>query len=118
MADQDVKISDLFERLVDEGGDLVQAEVSIAGAKIARRLQLARLPLGLLSASVALAFVALMGVATALVVLLGPYVGFFFAVVIVTLISAGASWLLFVEGRKRLEVVVEPPSLMRNRSKT
>lgn len=118
MADQDVKISDLFERLVDEGGDLLQAEVRIAEAKIARRLQLARLPLGLLSASVALAFVALMGVATALVVLLGPHVGFFLAVVIVTLIAAGASCLLFVEGRKRLEIVVEPPSLLRHRSDT
>lgn len=116
MADQHVKISDLFERLVDEGGDLLQAEVRIAEAKIARRLQLARLPLGLLSASIALALVALMGLATALVVLLGPLVGFFLAVLIVTGLAALASWLLFVEGRKRLEIVVEPPSLLRNRS--
>lgn len=118
MADQDVKISDLFERLVDEGGDFLQAEVRIAEAKIARRLQLARLPLAFLSASVALAFVALMGIATALVVLLGPYVGFFLAVVIVTVIAAGAACLLFVEGRKRLEIVIEPPSLLRHRSET
>jgi|TARA_R110000782_G_scaffold13999_24_gene41858 hypothetical protein len=118
VADQDVKISDLFERLVDEGGDFLQAEVRIAEAKIARRLQLARLPLAFLSASVALAFVALMGIATALVVLLGPYVGFFLAVVIVTVIAAGASCLLFVEGRKRLEIVIEPPSLLRHRSET
>ena len=118
MADQDVKNSDLFERLVDEGGDFLQAEVRIAEAKIARRLQLARLPLAFLSASVALAFVALMGIATALVVLLGPYVGFFLAVVIVTVIAAGASCLLFVEGRKRLEIVIEPPSLLRHRSET
>ncbi|MBB4630519.1 phage holin family protein [Sphingosinicella soli] len=117
MADQDVKLADLFERLVDEGGDLLQAEVRIAEAKIARRLQLARLPLGLFSASAALAFVALMGLATAFVVLLGPLVGFLLAVVIVTLATAAASWLLFVEARKRLEVVIEAPSLLlRSRS--
>lgn len=116
MAREDVKLGALLERLVDEGGDLLQAEVRIAEAKIARRLQLARLPLGLLSVAVALAFVALMGMATALVVLLGPHVGFFFAVVIVTLLAGASAYLLFVEGRKRLEVVLEPPSLLRNRS--
>ena len=112
----EVKLGALLERLVEEGGDLLQAEVRIAEAKIMRRVQMARLPLGLLSAAVALAFVALMGVATALIVLLGPHVGFFLAVVIVTLLAAAASYALFVAGRKRLEVVLEPPSLLRNRS--
>ncbi len=79
-------------------------------------MQLARAPIGLLSASVALAFVALMGVATALVAVLLPYVGFPLAVVIVTALAGGASWLLFLEGRKRLEVALEPPSLLRHRS--
>ena len=106
-------LGDLFERLVDEAGNLLHAEVRIAEAKMTRRAQLATAALGLLCAAATLALIALMAVAAAIVVLLGPLVGYFWAVVIVAILTAGASFALFKQGRARLEPVLEPPSMNR-----
>jgi len=109
----DPSLGELLERLVDESGNLLHAEVRIAEAKITRRMQMAALPIGLLCVSIALALISLMAIATAIVVLLGPLVGFFWAVIIVAVLTGGGACALFVAGRERLQAVFETPELGR-----
>lgn len=103
-------LSALFERLVDESGDLLKSERRVAEAKLVRRLHMAALPLGLLSAAAALGLIALMALATAIIVMLGPAIGFLPAVLIVLVLAAVGSFWLFAEGSKRLPAVWEMPA--------
>lgn len=103
-------IGELLETLVEEGGDLIAAEARIVEAKVTRRLQKAALPLGLLSASVALGLIALMAVAATIVVALGPAIGFVGAVLTVAVLTAGAAYALFAIGSKKLEAVFDMKS--------
>ncbi len=107
-------LGELIEQLVDQSGDLLKAEVRIAEAKVARRIQFARLPLKLFVAAGMLAFGAVFGAATAIVILVAPLVGFLLAVVIVSAAAAGGALWLFGEGQRRFEAVLEPPSLLRS----
>jgi hypothetical protein len=104
------KLGELIERLVDEGGNLLRAEVRIAEAKLTRRMRLAAPPLGMLAVAAMLALIALMAAATALIVLLAQVAGVLAATLIVTVLAAAAGYALYRVGSQRLRAVIEMPA--------
>ena len=105
------KIGDLVDRLVDEGGNLLQAEIRIAEAKLTRRMRMAAAPSAQLATAAALALVALAAFATALTVAVAPYIGFLAAVVVVGILATLVAIRLYLVGSRRLRDVFEMPRI-------
>ena len=105
------RLGDLFDRLVDEGGNLLHAEIRIAEAKLTRRARMAAMPAGQLAAAVALALIALFAVATAIVVALAPVIGFVAATLIVGAAAAVTAYILYRKGSEGLRDIFEMPRL-------
>lgn len=105
------RLGDLFDRLVDEGGNLLHAEIRIAEAKLTRRARMAAMPAGQLAAAVALALIALFAVATAIVVALAPVIGFVASTLLVGAAAALAAYILYRKGSEGLREVFEMPGI-------
>ncbi|QDP18527.1 phage holin family protein [Sphingomonas xanthus] len=104
-AEEDVPLSELLERLVDDGRGYAQAELELVKAKMAERAQAYRPPLALGIAALIIATAALIALSVTLVLALAALLGPLLGGLIVTVTLLGIAALLAYLAKRKIEAI-------------
>ncbi len=98
----DRSLGELFHGLLEDGGNLLGAEVRLAEMRLTQRLRLLAGAAIFFGAAAGLALIALMGVGFVIALLLAPVIGFLGGAVVVAILAGVGAWFLLRSGQAKL----------------